>query len=304
MAQLSMLFYAFLVVMMVSASGFRLDVTSSEEERREIARKQHAFLDVAIMLQPEDDFCGARQCNVSYTISVLNAQYEFDLQSIMLVDGGIMTRDEDDNIFQDSTVIRVPRATGTNNKTYLGIKFYDLPDDIQDYIVVDVTDVVQKHRRTRAKFATDTGRMAIAVKPKTEKQLLGEYAEKLFRKENREACECTHRNCACCEHIKINKLRLDDVVCVNLTYIAEDIGLKFSMTVDNHVYYSKEISIRNPPPVCYDVPHLREYASLCVELYDVHFKDPKHLEGCIGIDAHLYHVKFARKRIGCFDLPI
>ena len=99
-------------------------------------------------------------------------------------------------------------------------------------------------------------------------------------------CSCTHRNCACCEHMKIRKLHLDDNVCINITYISEDIGIRFSMSVDNHVYYSKEVSsklftldivenvcfsVRNPPPICYDVPHLREYASICIEFYNVSF---------------------------------
>ena len=64
------------------------------------------------------------------------------------------------------------------------------------------------------------------------------------------------------------------LVCVNISYISEDIGLKLSLSFDNYSFISEEISVRNPPPVCFDIPHLREYASLCMRLYQVFFKCP------------------------------
>jgi hypothetical protein len=61
--------------------------------------------------------------------------------------------------------------------------------------------------------------------------------------------------------------------------------------------------VRNPPPVCFEVPHLREYASLCMRLYDVNVTE-KAISGCTEIEAKLYHIRVARKKIGCFRIPI
>lgn len=278
-----------------------------------LERRENTFLDVFVKFQPEDDFCGARKCNVSYAISLLTAQSQFDLQSMMLQDG-VMERSSNDVDFEENTIIRVAKNLPEESKVFLGLRLFDVPDDIQDYIVVDVTHVISKGRKARVRFQTDTAQIVIIVKQKTEEQLFSEYAHRLLklRKSKPEifnqvatenGCSCVERNCACCEHMTIRKLHLDDTVCVNLTYISEDIGMKFSLSVDSHIWYSKEISIRNPPPICYDVPHLREYASLCVLIQDVKMED-KHLDGCVEIEAHLYHVIVAKRKIGCFHIPV
>jgi len=89
---------------------------------------------------------------------------------------------------------------------------------------------------------------------------------------------------------------------VNISYIAADIGLKLSLSVNDHIYYSEEFSVRNPPPVCFDVPHLREYASLCVRLFNITVST-KIVSGCIEVEAELVHVRVAHKTIGCFKIP-
>jgi len=280
--------------------------------------KQSAFLDVHLKIEPEDDFCGAKQCNISYGISVLAAQNQFDLQSLMLLDGSMKRHSSENKFkFEDSTVIRIARGfTASDTNIFLGIRLFDVPDDIQDYIVVDVTNVINKNTKARVKFESETVRVSVSVKKKTEDQLFSEYTRRLKTLEDERRkfdemkemleenkCSCSHKNCACCEHMKIRKLHLDDSVCINITYISEDIGMRFSMSVDNHVYYSKEVSIRNPPPICYDVPHLREYASICIEFYNMELKN-KHLDGCIRLEANLYHVKIARKQLACFKIPV
>jgi len=88
------------------------------------------FLDVHLRVQPADDFCGARRCNVTYALSVLNAHNQYDLQSLMLQDG-LMTRN-DRYFFEDSTVVRLTNQLRTmSGKIYLGFYLFDLPDDIQ-----------------------------------------------------------------------------------------------------------------------------------------------------------------------------
>ncbi|KAE9549315.1 hypothetical protein FO519_007466 [Halicephalobus sp. NKZ332] len=235
----------------------------------------------------------------------------------MLLDGSMRRTPHKNKFkFEDSTIIRIARGfTASETKIFLGLRLFDVPDDIQDYIVVDVTNVINKDRKVRVRFDSETVRVFVSVKRKTEEQLFNEYARlKLLEEERRQSegthevqednrCSCFHKNCACCEPVKIRKLHLDDSICVNITYISEDIGMKFSMSVNDHVYYSKEISIRNPPPICYDVPHLRQYASLCIQFYNMELKN-KHLDGCIRLEANLYHVKVARKQLACFKIPV
>jgi len=316
-----------------------------------------SFLDVYLRVQPVDDFCGARQCNITYALSVLAAQNQFDLQSLMLQDGS-MTRNRgvdqrnDKYFFEDNTVIRLTKELhDVGGKLYLGVMLFDVPDDIQDYMVVEVTDVVHRDRRARMEFASETVRIQVHVYKRNEALLSNDLNERLeagsaelegnalSRKSNHrhnhhrdsaaavgssvlsspystaiarnnkngsdtnEECVCASHNCGCCQHVTIRKIHLDDTACVNVSYISEDIGLRLTLSVDNHIYYSKELSVRNPPPACFEVPHLRAYASLCMRLYNVSVSE-KSISGCTEIEAKLYHIKVAREKLGCFRIPL
>lgn len=68
--------------------------------------------------------------------------------------------------FEENTVIRLSeQLRRTNHRIYLGIMFYDMPDDIQDSFVVEVSDVIQNGRRTKTVFSSDTVKIGIQVKP-------------------------------------------------------------------------------------------------------------------------------------------
>ena len=77
-----------------------------------------------------------------------------------------MTRRTEGNhyVFEENTVVRLSeqlrRAQG---KTYLGVMFFDVPDDIQDYLVVEVSDVIQLGRRAKTECSSDTVKMGIQV---------------------------------------------------------------------------------------------------------------------------------------------
>jgi hypothetical protein len=297
-----------------------------------------------------DDFCGARQCNITYAISVLAAQNQFDLQSLMLQDGSMTRGVENKNdayFFEDNTVIRLSRELqNVGGKLYLGVMLFDVPDDIQDYMVVEVTDVVHRDRRAKMEFSSETVKIQVNVYKRNEALLSNDVTEsvKVSEDDNRperrshhhhhgqdsklsmsssalsapysttgisdnrnaaapKECVCEEKTCGCCQHVIIRKIHLDDTACVNVSYVSEDIGLRLTLSVDSHVYYSKELSVRNPPPVCFEVPHLREYASLCMRLYDVNVTE-KAISGCTEIEAKLYHIRVAREKIGCFRIPI
>ncbi|KAI1728339.1 hypothetical protein DdX_00510 [Ditylenchus destructor] len=303
------------------------------------ANPSSSFLDVYLRIQPADDFCGARECNVTYAVSVLAAQNQFDLQSVMLLYSSMRRDTQRDFYFEDNTVIRLTRELlDSSGKLYLGIMLFDVPDDIQDYTVVEVTDVIHKGRRTKVEFSSETARIQVNVYKRREALLTNEVMEKdefsdtsehiagrtphnrfyyghreshtteLDSLDDRdtsddEGCACAKHECGCCQHTVIRKIHLNDTTCVNVSYISEDIGLRLTLSVNSYVYYSKEISVRNPPPVCFGVPHLREYASLCMRLYNVSISETE-LSACSELEAKLYHVSVARRKLGCFRMPL
>jgi len=289
------------------------------------------FLDVYLRIHPADDFCGARRCNISYAISVLHAQNQFDLQSLMLQDGS-MTRNER-YFFEDNTVIRLTHELRTlGGKIYLGLMLFDVPSDIQNYVVVEVTDVIRhEDRRVKTEFSSETVRIGIHVYKRSEAILDDDEdattnsnytlegnstssnnepssfaslsTNTIQSNGNGGGCSCVKGSCGCCEHASIAKIHLNDTACINVTYVSEDIGIRMVLEVDDHIYYSKEVSVRNPPPVCYEVPHLREYASLCMRLYNVEVTR-EYFAACSELEAKLYHVRVARQKIGCFRIPL
>ncbi|EFO14438.1 hypothetical protein LOAG_14081 [Loa loa] len=116
-------------------------------------------------------------------------------------------------------------------------------------------------------------------------------------------CQCIRKNCACCMMLNIPKISLNGYACVNITYISEDIGLRLSFSVNGYVYISREISLRNPPPYCLSLPFLKEYAAICIHLRDLKFRKTN-IDGCLELDAELYHVHVATVHLGCFSIPI
>jgi hypothetical protein len=314
----------------------------------QLAEAHGHFLDVYLRVQPADDFCGARQCNISYALSILStAQNQFDLQSMMLQDGS-MHRNER-LFFEDNTVVRLTHELrSTRGKIYLGLKLFDVPEDMQDYVIVEVTDVIHGGRRTKTEFSSETVNIGVHVyrrseaiiaapthrdadnsvlivedEPQFDSNERANESSRHYHTHSRNAvpmssilpsstsrqqqeengCACETGECGCCEHMVVRKIHLNDSVCVNVTYVSEDIGLRLTLSVDGYNYISKEISVRNPPPVCFSVPHLRDYASLCIKLYNVD-AGRDHFSACSEIEAHLYHVTIARQKIGCFRIPL
>jgi len=246
----------------------------------------------------------------------------------MLQDGA-MTRNDERLFFEDNTVIRLTQELRTmGGKIYLGLMLFDVPDDIQDYVVIEVTDVIHREdRRVKTEFSSETVRIGVHVYKRSEATLLsnndvtdsqdstesnatniGDISPSSVSVQTNShslgsGCVCQKGSCGCCEHVNVPKIHLNDTACINVTYVSEDIGIRLVLEVDDHIYYSKEISVRNPPPVCYEVPHLRDYASLCMRLYNVEVTR-EYFAACSELEAKLYHVRVARQKIGCFRIPL
>uniref|UniRef100_A0A183BHX5 DUF4773 domain-containing protein n=1 Tax=Globodera pallida TaxID=36090 RepID=A0A183BHX5_GLOPA len=337
-----------------------------------VSRSNRPFLDVYLRVEPVDDFCGALRCNISYAILLTNMQNKFDLHSLMLQDGHMPRRSNGNDgqsagvFFEDNTVVRLSdELRSKREKIYLGLMFFDLPDDIQDYLVVEVTNVIRKGRRVKTEFSTDTVRIGVQVYRRNEAAVdhsaaINEHQQRHIAVAGEEQQQqpssaqlsptalssnssstgmnndrntqqqqqliekmhsrppaadgmtaagnpCTTRSdaksCECCKHVTARKIHLDDEVCVNVTYIPTKIGVRVAVLVDGHVYYSKDLALLNPESACFEVPELRDYASICIQLYNLELKDNE-LTGCTKMEAILLHLRVAQYKIGCFKIPI
>lgn len=117
-------------------------------------------------------------------------------------------------------------------------------------------------------------------------------------------CECSHGNCACCIGISVPEFRHS--VCVNATYNPATIGLDLSIGVDGH-YFSEEISLRNPPPICFSlpIPGAEHVAGVCVAFTKLDLdRKAKILTGCMDFEVELVHLRVLTFHLGCFRMPI
>ncbi|KAF8770388.1 hypothetical protein HNY73_017928 [Argiope bruennichi] len=113
-------------------------------------------------------------------------------------------------------------------------------------------------------------------------------------------CVCANYTCGCCAHIEAPRVGLNDTGCVNLTYLPDQYGISFTITIDNLTIYNETISARNPPPVCFGAPILKEYADLCLHFYDLDVSRTK-MHGCAKLEARLHHVVVGSYELGCFN---
>ncbi|EYC24068.1 hypothetical protein Y032_0014g2297 [Ancylostoma ceylanicum] len=123
-----------------------------------------------------------------------------------------------------------------------------------------------------------------------------------FLADDENSCSCVQGNCACCGSIRIPEFHHD--FCVNATYNRKTIGLDLSIGIDGH-YYTQEISVRNPPPICLSVPYVHDIAGICVAFKDLDVsKQKRTLSGCVELEVEVVHMRVVHVHLGCFVMPI
>lgn len=115
-------------------------------------------------------------------------------------------------------------------------------------------------------------------------------------------CSCVGYTCGCCQHLEVEKIGLNDTVCINVTYLDQDYGLEVTLSVDGHVYIYASISARNPPPLCAAIPGLKDLASICLQFYNLNVNSTS-FSGCMRVVAKLKYVTVEKINIGCFKIP-
>uniref|UniRef100_K1RDG1 DUF4773 domain-containing protein n=1 Tax=Magallana gigas TaxID=29159 RepID=K1RDG1_MAGGI len=115
-------------------------------------------------------------------------------------------------------------------------------------------------------------------------------------------CSCVGYTCGCCQHLEVDKIGLNDTVCINVKYLDQDYGLEVTLSVDGHVYINASISARNPPPLCAAIPGLKDLASICLQFYNLNVNSTS-FSGCMRVVAKLKYVTVDKINIGCFKIP-
>ncbi|XP_065056609.1 uncharacterized protein LOC135684852 [Rhopilema esculentum] len=110
-------------------------------------------------------------------------------------------------------------------------------------------------------------------------------------------CFCKNNACSCCQHIFIPFI-LHTTVCVNVSYSLADLGLKLLIIIDGKIILSQEVSVKNPPPICVEVPVLRRLASFCIDFYNITWHG--HVGGCLKLEIKLLYIIEQTYYIGCF----
>jgi hypothetical protein len=238
-------------------------------------------------------------CVLAYAISLLESYGDFDLQAVMLQEGHVTQLSGDrKKHFREDTVVAIPSTVRANQDSHLfvGVKFYGLSHNVQDYFVLDATKLVRHSGPTKTLAAIDTDDLSFVAMLRR-----GKMSHDLAGTSEVRTCGCQGYNCGCCAHLDIAKIELNETGCVNLTYLPHEYGIAFTLSLDGRLVYNSTISARNPPPVCFGVPYLKEYASLCVRFYDLDVSQQS-FYGCVKLEAELYHVRVAERELGCFHL--
>ncbi|XP_071449310.1 uncharacterized protein [Hetaerina americana] len=114
-------------------------------------------------------------------------------------------------------------------------------------------------------------------------------------------CHCLNYSCGCCGHLEEDKIHLNATVCIYAKLLRTEYGISITMTYNNITLYNETVSVRNPPPLCIGAPYLKEFAELCVRLYDLDVTK-KRFHGCADAEARLKHILLAEYQLGCFDI--
>lgn len=113
------------------------------------------------------------------------------------------------------------------------------------------------------------------------------------------SCEKHHHACGCCLKVRAHAFhkQIEAEVCMNASYIPSPLAVQFFLTWNKDVLFNKTISASDPPPICFDIPHLN-VAKACVKFSNVSI-EKRHVGGCVTLELKAFH---AEKDIplGCF----
>lgn len=116
-------------------------------------------------------------------------------------------------------------------------------------------------------------------------------------------CSCVGKDCGCCLDLSIPQIKFRDLTCVNVSYLPEEYGIRVTFTINSLVIVNTTVSAKNPPPLCFGIPHFEEYGSFCIDFYNFDVKD-KTFSGCVKLQIRLIGIIDFSENFGCFHIPL
>ncbi|XP_050313360.1 uncharacterized protein LOC126748284 [Anthonomus grandis grandis] len=113
----------------------------------------------------------------------------------------------------------------------------------------------------------------VAILSTTRKPLLSNF---------RLPCSCFEGQCGCCTGYILD--RFNQKACVNMTYEPEEFAVRAVMSLNGVPFLEREISGKNPPPICIRPPRFR-FIKVCMEFSNVYFTD-RNMHLCMDAEAN------------------
>ncbi|GLG97856.1 Uncharacterized protein GBIM_04529 [Gryllus bimaculatus] len=120
-------------------------------------------------------------------------------------------------------------------------------------------------------------------------------------KNGTDAWTCYRSSCRRCELLEEPSIQLNASMCTNITYLSEDDGYFYIVTVNESVVTNETLTDLNPLPVCIEEPTVEQYAKACLHLYDVNATNSSlHVCAHVEVTKKLHFIK--KFEFGCFDI--
>lgn len=120
--------------------------------------------------------------------------------------------------------------------------------------------------------------------------------ETVVRRTYSYGCRCQNYDCGCCAHIEVEKMKLNDTGCLNMTYSNLD-NIEVEFDLNGRVLYNQSISLVNPPDLCF--PTGVPLAELCLKFYQLDARN-KTFSGSVDLIAKFDGKQIARIKLGSF----
>ncbi|KAH3889654.1 hypothetical protein DPMN_013715 [Dreissena polymorpha] len=92
----------------------------------------------------------------------------------------------------------------------------------------------------------------------------------------------------------------EDSRCISLTYLRKNIGFLLSIRLNERNVFSHEISLANPPPLCFPIPKIK-IVQACIELYNINYRQKSLCVRIVGrVKLWIKKFSFVRVNFGCF----
>lgn len=200
---------------------------------------------------------------------------------------------------------------------FIGYKTTEKGYEVVTYTANTVSDVIKREFRfpnalrkfiLKLEDRKDEKNLTVIVKPENlttnhvDIHANGTVIKEKLKRPLGDICLCDKGNCSCCLVVDIPQF--SHSVCVNATYNEITVGLDLAIGVDGH-YFQQEISLRNPPPVCFSVPIPGAEPGVCVAFTHMNVDQKTEiLSGCVDLDIDLFHLRLINIPLGCFQMPI